>query len=55
MRGGWDNRCWKSETRRELGKTASRPPKEECVALASLDTELSSSVPIPVGSCDEVS
>lgn len=40
---------------RELGKTASRPPKEECVALARLNTELSSSVPIPVGSYDEVS
>lgn len=40
---------------RELGKTASRPPKEECVALASLDPELSSSVPIPMGSDNEVS
>lgn len=40
---------------RELAKTASRPPREECVALASLDTELSSSVPIPMGSYDEVS
>lgn len=50
--GTTDVRSQKLE--RELGKTASRPPKEEYVALASLDTEFSSSVPIPMGSYDEV-